>query len=115
LAKDGIIILRGEAANEAHKDLTTEYARDVEGVKSVINEMIVSTAAKPAEEKTMGQKIDSMGKAIDDASITAMVKSTLLYHNSTSALKTTVETKDGVIMLGEKLKTRLKKTWPPNS
>ena len=33
IAKNGTIILRGKAASTAQKDLTTEYARDVEGVK----------------------------------------------------------------------------------
>ena len=36
------------------------------------------------------------------ASITALVKTTLLYHRSTSALKTTVETKEGTVILGGK-------------
>ena len=39
--KDGIVTLRGEAANQAQKDLTSEYAKDVEGVKDVKNEMTV--------------------------------------------------------------------------
>jgi hyperosmotically inducible protein len=43
--KDGIVTLKGEAANQAQKDLTTEFAKDVEGVKSVKNEMTV--AANP--------------------------------------------------------------------
>jgi hyperosmotically inducible protein len=102
LAKDGVVTLRGEAANEAQKDLTTEYASDVEGIRTVMNEMTVSTAEKSPDGKTIGQKIDSMSESIDDASITAMVKSTLLYHNSTSALNTTVKTKDGVVTLGGK-------------
>ncbi len=95
-AKDGTITLRGNVASDAQKDLTTEYAKDVEGVKSVKNEMTV--AMKPGE-KTMGEKMESMGESIDDASITALVKTTLLYHRSTSALKTTVETKEGVVLL----------------
>jgi len=33
-----------------------------------------------------------MSEKIDDASIIALVRNTLLYHRSTSALKTTVET-----------------------
>ncbi len=37
--KDGIVTLLGEATSQAQKDLTTEYARDVEGVKDVKNEM----------------------------------------------------------------------------
>ena len=99
LAKDGTVTLRGKAPSMAQKDLTSEYAKDVEGVKKVKNEMTVKTAAmKPGETKT-GEKMDAMGETIDDASVTALVKSTLLYHRSTSALKTTVETKDGVVNL----------------
>jgi osmotically-inducible protein OsmY len=41
-AKDGIVTLRGEAENEAQKDLTTEYAKDIDGVKVVQNEMTVA-------------------------------------------------------------------------
>ena len=39
------------------------------------------------------------GDKIDDASITALVKTTLLYHRSTSALNTKVVTKRGVVTL----------------
>ncbi len=109
-AKDGTVTLSGKASSNAQKDLTTEYAKDVEGVKNVENEMIVSSAPvmagkkmtddKTADHKTIGEKIDDMGESIDDASITALVKMTLLYHRSTSALKTTVVTKEGVVTLG---------------
>ncbi len=88
--KDGVVTLKGEAASQAQKELTTEYARDVEGVKEVNNEMTV--AKDPAKEQTVGEQID-------DSSITAQVKMTLLYHRSTSALNTKVETKDGVVTL----------------
>jgi hyperosmotically inducible periplasmic protein len=90
--KDGTVTLKGEAANQAQKDLTTEYAKDIEGVKSVKNEMTVATApAKP--DQTVGEKID-------DASITAEVKGSLLSHRSTSMLSTKVSTSDGVVTLG---------------
>jgi len=86
---DGVVILSGEASSQAQKDLTTEYAKDVEGVKEVKNQMtIAKTPAKPDE--TMGEKID-------DASITAQVKSSLMAHRSTSAIKTKVQTADGVV------------------
>jgi len=99
LAKDGIVTLRGEAINAAQKDLATEYANDVEGVKSVKNEMTVSKAPKKPGGKTMGEKIGDVVEKIDDASITALVKMTLLYHRSTSALNTKVETNDGVVTM----------------
>jgi len=76
---DGVVTLSGEAANQAQKELTTEYAKDVEGVKEVMNEMTIAKApAKPDE--TLGEKID-------DASITAQVKSSFLSQRSTSASK----------------------------
>ena len=87
---DGIVTLQGEATSEAQKDLATEYAKDVEGVKDVNNEMTVTKTSK--KTRTVGEKID-------DASITAQVKMTLLYHRSTSALNTKVETKRGVVTL----------------
>jgi osmotically-inducible protein OsmY len=98
--KNGIVTLQGKAANEAQKDLTTEYAKDVEGVKGVNNEMTVGKIAK--KKQTVGQKID-------DASITAQVKMTLLYHRSTSALKTSVTTKRGVVTLSGKVKNSAEK------
>jgi len=91
--KDGIVTLRGEAANQAQKDLTTEYANDVEGVKDVKNELTVAKTS--GEKKTVGEKID-------DASITAQVKMALLFHRSTSAIGTKVETKNGVVTLNGK-------------
>ena len=88
--KDGIVTLRGDATSQAQKELTTEYAKDVEGVKDVNNEMVVSKSSK--NKPTVGEKID-------DASITAQVKMTLLFHRSTSAVNTKVETKDGVVTM----------------
>jgi len=92
--KDGIVTLQGDATSQAQKELTTEYAKDVEGVKDVNNEMTVSKASKKTHQTT--------GEKIDDASITALAKMTLLYHRSTSALHTTVTTKRGVVTLSGK-------------
>ena len=92
--KDGIVTLKGGADNQAQKDLTTEYAKDVEGVKDVRNEMTVSKTSKKTH-RTAGEKVD-------DASITAQVKMALLFHRSTSALKTKVTTKHGVVTLSGK-------------
>lgn len=87
--KNGVVTLKGEASSSAKKELTTQYAKEVEGVKSVINTMKL---AKP----------ESMGEKMDDASITAQVKMTLLLHSSTSAIRTSVTTKDGVVTVSGK-------------
>jgi hyperosmotically inducible periplasmic protein len=99
--KDGIVTLKGEAANQAQKDLTTEFAKDVQGVKDVKNEMTVAkTPAKPDQ---------TVGETIDDASITAQVKMTLLSHRSTGVLRTKVETNDGVVTLAGKARNAAEK------
>ena len=110
--ENGIVTLRGEASSTAQKDLTTEYARDVDGVKGINNEMTLANTVitpdkqaqdgKKSGESTLGQKLDVMNEAIDDASTSALVKTTLLLHRSTSARNTTVDTKDGVVTLGGK-------------
>ncbi len=98
--KDGIVTLKGDADNQAQKDLTTEYVKDVEGVKDVNNEMTVPKTSKTTP--TVGEKID-------DASVTAQVKMTLLFHRSTSAVNTKVETKNGVVTLSGKAKNAAEK------
>jgi osmotically-inducible protein OsmY len=87
--KDSVVTLKGEAASEAQKELTTEYVKDVQGVQSVKNDMTV--------EKTGKTTVEKVTEYIDDASITAQVKLALLFHRSTSAITTNVETKNGVV------------------
>jgi osmotically-inducible protein OsmY len=99
--KDGIVSLRGEASSQAQKELTTEYAKDVDGVSEVKNEMTVA--------KTPASTGESFGEKIDDASITAQVKSSLLSHHSTSAIKTKVATTDGVVTLSGSAKNAAEK------
>ena len=89
--KDGIVTLSGEASSLAQKELTSEYAKDVDNVKGVKNDMTIATTSAQLSETT--------GEKIDDASITAQVKASLLSHRSTSALKAKVKTADGVVTL----------------
>jgi osmotically-inducible protein OsmY len=88
---NGVVTLTGVADSLAQKELTTEYAKDIDNVKSINNEMTVA--------KTPATPNQTMGDKIDDASITASVKSSLLSHRSTSALHTSVSTTDGVVTL----------------
>jgi len=88
--KEGVVTLTGDATSQAQKDLTTEYAQDVEGVKEVKNQMTVTS--KP--------QTPTLEEIIDDASINAQVRMALLTHRSTSAFRTLVATTDGVVMVG---------------
>jgi hyperosmotically inducible periplasmic protein len=116
---NGNVTLYGMAVSTAQIDLTTEYIKDVDGVKDVKNEMGVNEPSQV--EQTMGEKAGDAGRKIgdkvedvskrigdkagnvvemiDDGSITAMVKAALMFHRSTSALSTKVWTRDGVVTL----------------
>ncbi len=110
---DGNVTLTGTADNIAQKELTAEYAKDIDGVKMVQNDIVVNAdrIADNRNDRNAGDRNDrnsgdknnriagdkTIGEKIDDASITSQVKYALLSHKSTSALKTKVTTQDGVV------------------
>lgn len=92
---NGVVTLSGQVDTQAQKELTGEYARDVDGVTSVRNNLTVAKAPRPHE--TLGEKVD-------DVSITAQIRTALLFRKSTHVLTTKVTTKDGVVTVrGEAL------------
>ena len=88
---DGMVTLKGRADSQAQKDLTGEYAKDIDGIKGVDNQMAIEAPSnKPDQPKD---------NKIDDASITAQVRMAFLTHHSTSAFKTGVSTNNGTVTL----------------
>jgi hyperosmotically inducible protein len=86
----GIVTLRGKARTLAEKELVESYVRGIEGVQGVHNRIVVMS----------GQTGKSrVSESIDDASITMHVKAALAGDRATSALRTEVDTKDGVVTL----------------
>jgi osmotically-inducible protein OsmY len=95
--KDGVVTLKGKAMSSAQKDLTSEYTRDVEGVKGVKNEMTITKVD------------DTIGEKIDDASITAQVKMSLMMHASTGVIRTSVVTNNGTVTVSGKARNEAEK------
>jgi hyperosmotically inducible protein len=98
--QDGVVTLTGTADNAAQKELTAAYAKDIDWVKSVKNEIVIKDA--PAPGSTIGEKID-------DASITSQMKYALLTTKATSAIKTKITTVDGVITITGEAKSDAEK------
>jgi hyperosmotically inducible periplasmic protein len=96
VVKDGRVILRGEAGTRAEKELTTEYVKDVEGVKDVDNEMAVGKAPQ--------NKHRTVGEFIDDASIKSQIKLALLLHRGTNPIRTEIVVNKGVVTVTGKAK-----------
>lgn len=93
--KDGKATLTGIVPESVNKDLAKEIALGVEGIKDVDNQIEVVSEPKASEASSMS----GFANAIDDASITAAVKSKLLWSRYTEGLKTTVVTKSGRVVL----------------
>ena len=94
--KEGRVILRGQVGTRAEKDLTTEYVKDVEGVKGVDNEMTLANAPM--------KKHRTVGQFIDDSSIYSQVKLALLFHRGPSPFVTKIAVVKGVVTVTGKAK-----------
>jgi osmotically-inducible protein OsmY len=97
-----VITLRGVATSEAQKELTSEYAENVQGVLRVTNVMTVAKSPVLADPTAI--------VTVDDSSITAQVKVALLLHRSTSSVSTKVATTDGVVTVSGIAKNAAEKT-----
>jgi osmotically-inducible protein OsmY len=90
------VILQGTVEESIDKDLAEQIALSVNGIAKVDNQIKVdSSVGEPARKA--GQR--SFGEAVEDATITAGVKSKLLWNDNTDGLDIKVETKQGVVTL----------------
>ncbi|KAF2406305.1 Osmotically-inducible protein OsmY, contains BON domain [Pseudomonas antarctica] len=93
--ENGKAILQGDVTEEVNKDLAKEIALSVKGITAVDNQIIVDAnyvAPKPGTER-------GFSDVIEDASITAAVKSKLLWSKSAAGLSTNVDTKFARVIL----------------
>lgn len=93
--KDGKATLTGIVQEDVNKDLAEQIALSVDGVKSVDNKIETRADHVAARDDTDR----SFGEIIDDASITAAVKSKLLWSRHASGLSTSVDTLAGKVTL----------------
>ena len=95
--ENGKATLTGTVGEEANKELAKEIALGVSGINEVDNKIVVHSELVPAKRTS----VRSYGEVIDDATITAAVKSKLLWSKYTDGLNTNVDTKfSRVTLLG---------------
>jgi hyperosmotically inducible protein len=93
----GVVTLTGAVESDIESDLAGEIAKGVKGVKEVNNKLDINPEAKRDEERS------SFLHYVEDANITARVKSKLLLDPNTHGLKMHVTTKNGVVFLEGKV------------
>ena len=94
--KDKVVTLTGNLNSQAEKDRALEIARSTSGVASVVDMLAVRTSAESGEAPSPDRTV---GEHIDDAMITAAVKSRLLNDPQVKGLKIDVDTREGVVFL----------------
>lgn len=92
--EQGTAILKGRVENEVDRELAERIALDVEGIDKVDNQLEIdaNVTAEPGTKASLAQ-------SFEDATLTATVKSKLLWNSVTDALKIDVDSKDGVVTL----------------
>jgi hyperosmotically inducible protein len=94
--KDKVVTLTGNIDSQAEKDRALEIARKTGGVENVVDMIEVRTGPESGEaphpERTVGEHID-------DAVITAAVKTRLLEDPLVKGLRIDVDTREGVVFL----------------
>jgi hyperosmotically inducible protein len=89
----GTVYLTGVAETAAFRDRATAVAREVRGVRQVVNNVsIQAPSAAAGSSRTTGQ-------VIDDATITAAVKTKLAAEKLSTLTKVNVDTRNGVVTL----------------
>lgn len=91
-----VVTLTGNLNSAAEKDRALEIARSARGVANVVDMISVRTGNMtgnaPEPDRTLGEHID-------DATITAAVKTRLLDDPQVKGLKIDVDTREGVVFL----------------
>jgi hyperosmotically inducible protein len=93
---DGKASLTGIVDEDVNKDLAMEIAHGVEGIKDVDNKIEVKADHVAAKGSSAER---SYGEVVDDASISAAVKSKLAWSKQGESMDTKVETKAGKVTL----------------
>lgn len=93
--QEGKATLSGKVEEGVHKDLAAQIAQRVPGIREVENNILVQADDAPAKPST----VRGYGDLIDDATISAAVKSKLVWSRYTHGLSIEVSTERGRVAL----------------
>lgn len=93
---DGTATLIGTVEEDVDKELARQIALSVDGIRKVDNQIKVDPAYAAPTRKSEDR---TFGEVVDDATLTATVKSKLLWSKNTEGLDMDVDTKKGAVTL----------------
>jgi osmotically-inducible protein OsmY len=92
-SKDGVVTLKGAVENDIDRDLALELAQTIEGVKQVDNQLTIDPTIARSDEPS------GFASSVRNATITAKIKSQLLWNSKTDGLDIQVNTRNGSVTL----------------
>jgi osmotically-inducible protein OsmY len=101
-------ILSGTVDEAVDKQLAERVALNARGIARVDNRIAVEPEAKLRERRSEGER--DFDEAVEDASITASVKSRLLWNDVTDGLEIDVDTMRGKVTLSGKASSEAEKS-----
>ncbi|WP_397450793.1 BON domain-containing protein [Pseudomonas sp. NA-150] len=92
--ENGTALIKGKVENQVDRELAEQIALGTKGIEKVDNRLEIdpNVAAEPGTKANLAQRFD-------DATLTATVKSKLLWNSVTEALNIQVDSKSGVVTL----------------
>lgn len=91
-------VLTGTVEDGVRKDLAEQIALGVKGIEHVDNQLKIDAAYVPPKRTAQGDERE-FGTLVEDATITASVKSKLLWNSHTDGLEINVDTLNGRVTL----------------
>lgn len=90
---NGVVTLTGSVADDIQKELAADLAKSVEGVTEVVNNIVVvGTVVSERSQRSWRDRVD-------DSTLTATIRSRLLYNKEFKGLKIGVRSEGGAITL----------------
>jgi hyperosmotically inducible protein len=102
---NGVVTLKGEVPSAAAKTRALELAKATDGVRDVVDAIVVTPAAAPTTgavddaQRKVGDAARDTSNVMGDAGITAAIKTKMLADSTVSGLKIDIDTTDGVVTL----------------
>jgi hyperosmotically inducible protein len=100
--KDGNVVLKGVADNEAQRALISLLVKEGEGVKEVDNQMTLEKERTEVIAEKREGKHRTLDQFIDDSSIKAQVKWALTFHRGTNPFNAEIHVHKGIVTISGK-------------
>ncbi|MBV7562854.1 BON domain-containing protein [Pseudomonas sp. sia0905] len=99
--EDGVVTLKGAVENPAERELASELASSIEGVRQVDNQLQIDADLSPPvlEDQARIVTDKTLAQRFDDATLAATVRSRLLWNTNTEGLDIQVRAENGVVSL----------------